>query len=112
MPPNVTHTHTTAKQNHGAALRNYLTAGSMVSGYFQNDVLQDIWTPDVYKRLITCCSKLGYHTHALLLCQLLDPIDYEYAFSIMKGNVGVLSESLFTHLWDMTIIEYLICILL
>ena len=104
-------TFTPAKQNYGAALHNYLSAGSKVSCHYQNDVPQDTWTPDVHKRLIACCSKLGYHTHALILCQLLEPVDYEYAFNVMKSNVGALSEGLFSHLWDMTIIEYLICIL-
>jgi hypothetical protein len=61
--------------------------------------------------MLSCCEKLGYHTHAAILCQFLQPVDYELAFGILKNNVESTVDSLFVHFWDMTIIEYLICIL-
>ena len=107
-----THTHTlTATGDYGAAIHNYLSAGSLISRHFQTDVPPNVWSQEVYKRLIACCSKLGYHTHALVLCQLLELVDYEFAFGMVMNTVGSMVECMFTHLWDMTIIEYLICIL-
>ncbi len=48
--------------------------------------------------------------HAVMLCQLSEPVDYENVFSIVKSGGGRLTERLFKHIWDMTIIEYIICI--
>ena len=73
---------------------------------------------------------------AVLLCQLLVPVDYELAFSLLSTHsrldrysvsavlltshslrlslslsVSLMAESYFTYFWDMVIIEYLICIL-
>ena len=79
--------------------------------FFESDIPPQTWTPAVYCRIISCCEKLGYHTHAAILCQFLQPVDYELAFGILKNNVESMVDSLFVHFWGMTIIEYLICIL-
>lgn len=92
-------------------MHSYLLAGSLTSNHFETDVPSDVWSQDVFKRLIACSSKLGYHSHALILCQLPEPVDYESTFGMLRSTVISLVESMFTHLWDMTIIEYLICIL-
>ncbi len=107
-----THSLSTAKQDYGAALYGFLSVGSMASNHFTTEVPEAVWSPIVHQRLRACCTRLRYHTHALIVCQLLEPVDYEGAFGIVRSNVGAMTEGLFTHLWDMTIIEYLICILI
>ena len=102
--------HTTAIGDYGAAMENYLQSGAISSYFFESDIPSQTWTPAVYHRMINCCGKLGYHTHAAILCQFLQPVDYELAFEILKNNVESTVDSLFIHFWDMTIIEYLICI--
>ncbi|XP_064393895.1 integrator complex subunit 8-like isoform X2 [Halichondria panicea] len=97
-----------AKQDYGAALYGFLSVGSMASNHFTTEVPEAIWSPIVHQRLRACCTRLRYHTHSLIVCQLLEPVDYEGAFGIVRSNVGAMTEGLFTHLWDMTIIEYLI----
>ena len=89
-------------------MQSYLQSGAISSNYFESDVPSP---PTVYHRMISCCGKLGYHTHAAILCQFLQPVDYELAFGILKNNVESTVDSLFIHFWDMTIIEYLVCIL-
>ena len=107
LPPS----HTPAIGDYGAAIENYLQSGAISSDFFESDIPSQTWTPAVYHRMINCCGKLGYHTHAAILCQFLQPVDYELAFGILKNNVESTVDSLFVHFWDMTIIEYLICIL-
>ena len=107
LPPS----HTPAIGDYGAAIENYLQSGAISSDFFESDIPSQTWTPAVYHRMINCCGKLGYHTHAAILCQFLQPVDYELAFGILKNNVESTVDSLFIHFWDMTIIEYLICIL-
>ena len=97
--------------DYGAAMENYLQSGAISSEFFESDVPPQTWTPAVYHCMISCCEKLNYHTHAAILCQFLQPVDYELAFGILKNNVESTVDSLFVHFWDMTIIEYLICIL-
>ena len=92
-------------------MENYLQSGTISSNFFESDIPPQTWTPAVYRRMLSCCEKLGYHTHAAILCQFLQPVDYELAFGILKNNVESTVDSLFIHFWDMTIIEYLICIL-
>ena len=93
-------------------MENYLQSGAISSDFFESDIPPQTWTTAVYRRMISCCEKLGYHTHAAILCQFLHPVDYELAFGILKNNVESTVDSLFVHFWDMTIIEYLICILI
>ena len=109
-PPSLTHT--AAIGDYGAAMENYLQSGAISSNFFESDIPGQTWTPAVYHHMINCCGKLGYHTHAAILCQFLQPVNYELAFGILKNNVESTVDSLFVHFWDMTIIEYLICILL
>ena len=92
-------------------MENYLQSSAISSDFFESDIPPQTWTAAVYRRMISCCEKLGYHTHAAILCQFLHPVDYELAFGIFKNNVESTVDSLFVHFWDMTIIEYLICIL-
>ena len=112
----------------------------------------------VYRKIINCCTNLNLHTHvsfnfvfterhgwlfvsyihvkpqAVLFCQLLVPVDYELAFSLLSNHsrcpilvsfytlyisntiytvfpYSSMVESYFSYFWDMVVIEYLICIL-
>lgn len=90
------------------ALKLYLEAGSVTSDHFTTVVPDTVWTPAVYRNMMSCCSELRLEVHALILCQYMNPIDYNLAFSLIKtcanNNVDLLSECV----WDMALIEYLI----
>ncbi|KAL5466717.1 hypothetical protein EMCRGX_G030865 [Ephydatia muelleri] len=99
-----------ATGKHGAALGHYLESGVVPSRYFEDDVPAEIWSQQVYRRIINCCSHLSYYTHVVILCQFLKPVDYELAFATLRNHSSSTTESLYIHLWDMTIIEYIIYI--
>ncbi len=97
---------------HGAALESYMEAAALSSNHFQLAVPQGVWSQMTLRRLIKSCCKLGYVTQAVVLCQLLQPVDYEMAFAILKEHGSDTVDSVFPYFWDMTIIEYLIRILI
>lgn len=99
-----------ATGKYGASLLCYLKAGAVTSRYFEDNVPSDIWPVQVYRKIITCCTHLNFHTHAVLFCQLLNPVDYELAFSLLTNHSSSMMESYFMYFWDMVIIEYLIYI--
>jgi integrator complex subunit 8 len=99
-----------ATGKYGAALLNYLKAGAVTSRHFEDEVPPLVWSMQVYRKMISCCTQLNLHTHAVLLCQLLVPMDYELAFSLLSTHSSLMAESYFTYFWDMVIIEYLIYI--
>lgn len=88
-----------------------MEAAALASDHFHRDIPTTVWSQVTLHRLITCCCRLGYFTHAVVLSQLLQPMEYEHAFSILRENASETLASVFPYLWDMTIIEYLICIL-
>ncbi len=95
---------------YGAALEGYIEAAALASDHFQSEIPQEVWSQTTLRRLIKCCLRLRYYTQAVLLCQLLQPVDYEMAFAILRDHANETVDSLFPCFWDMTIIEYLICI--
>lgn len=97
-----------AEEEFGAALLDYMLAGELESCHFQEEVPTTVWPNQVFYHMVSCCDRQGLHTHAAILCQLLQPVDYELAFSILKNNASNAVESLFVYLWDMDIVEYLI----
>lgn len=97
---------------YGAALESYMEAAALASNHFQKEIPGTVWSQVTLHRLISCCCRLCYFTQAVVLCQLLVPVDYELAFRILKENGSHTVASMFPYFWDMTIIEYLICILL
>lgn len=99
-----------ATGKYGAALGYYLESGMVPSKYFEDEVPAEIWTQQVYRRMIKCCSHLGYYTHVVILSQFLKPVDYELAFTTLRNHSSNTIESLYVHLWDMSIIEYIIYI--
>ena len=88
-----------------------MEAAALSSNHFQLPVPQGVWSQTTLRRLIKSCCKLGYVTQAVVLCQLLQPVDYEMAFAILKEHASDTMDSIFPYFWDMTIIEYLIRIL-
>lgn len=88
-----------------------MEAGALTSAHFHHEVPDEVWSQPTLRQLVRCCCRLGYYTQAVLLCQLLHPVDYELAFGIMKENASHMTEGMFQYFWDMSIIEYLICIL-
>lgn len=92
-------------------MEGYMEAAALASNHFQLDIFPKVWSQTTQRRLIKCCCKLGHYTQAAILCQLLQPVDYETAFSILKEHASRTLDSLFPYFWDMTIIEYLIRIL-
>ena len=96
---------------YGAALEGYMEAAALTSSHFHHEVPDSVWSQVTLRQLVKCCCRLGYFTQAVLLTQLLRPVDYELAFRIMKENAGHMTEGMFRYFWDMTIIEYLIRIL-
>lgn len=96
---------------YGAALEGYMEAAALSTSHFHDLVPGEVWSANILRRLINCCQRLNYHTQAAILCQLLQPVDYDLAFRILRENATSLLENMFAYFWDMTIIEYLICIL-
>lgn len=53
-----------------------------------------------------------YYTQAVVLCQFPpNGVDYAAVFQLIRDHSSEVLETVFDFLWDMTIIEYLICIL-
>ncbi|KAG8133795.1 hypothetical protein E2320_011546 [Naja naja] len=68
---------------------------------------------DVIKRMIKCCSLLNCHTQVAILCQFLREVDYKTAFkALQEQNSHDAMDSYYDYIWDITILEYLTCILL
>lgn len=88
-----------------------MEAGAIASAHFHQEVLEEVWSQITLRRLVSCCCRLGYITQGVVLCQLLRPVAYELAFSILRENASHTVDTVFPSFWDMTIIEYLICIL-
>uniref|UniRef100_A0A2K5MCT3 Integrator complex subunit 8 n=1 Tax=Cercocebus atys TaxID=9531 RepID=A0A2K5MCT3_CERAT len=101
-----------ATNQYSAALHYYLQAGAVCSDFFNKAVPPDVYTDQVIKRMIKCCSLLNCHTQVAILCQFLREIDYKTAFkSLQEQNSHDAMDSYYDYIWDVTILEYLTCIL-
>uniref|UniRef100_A0A3Q4HJ55 Integrator complex subunit 8 n=1 Tax=Neolamprologus brichardi TaxID=32507 RepID=A0A3Q4HJ55_NEOBR len=69
---------------YSAALNLYLQAGAVCSDFFTKAVPPDIYTDQVLKRMIKCCSMLNCHTQVAVLCQFLREVDYMTAFKALQ----------------------------
>ncbi|CAO2581106.1 Integrator complex subunit 8 [Lemmus lemmus] len=97
-----------ATNQHSAALHYYLQAGAVCSDFFNKAVPPDVYTDQVIKRMIKCCSLLNCHTQVAILCQFLREIDYKTAFkSLQEQNSHDAMDSYYDYIWDVTILEYL-----
>ncbi|XP_055966871.1 integrator complex subunit 8 [Sorex fumeus] len=97
-----------ATNQYSAALHYYLQAGAVCSDFFNKAVPPDVYTDQVIKRMIKCCSLLNCHTQVAILCQFLREIDYKTAFkSLQEQNSHDAMDSYYGYIWDVTILEYL-----
>ncbi|XP_066122125.1 integrator complex subunit 8 isoform X3 [Saccopteryx bilineata] len=97
-----------ATNQYSAALHYYLQAGAVCSDFFNKAVPPDVYTDQVIKRMIKCCSLLNCHTQVAILCQFLREIDYKTAFkSLQEQNSHDAMDSYYEYIWDVTILEYL-----
>uniref|UniRef100_A0A3Q2IFX2 Integrator complex subunit 8 n=1 Tax=Equus caballus TaxID=9796 RepID=A0A3Q2IFX2_HORSE len=97
-----------AANQYSAALHYYLQAGAVCSDFFNKTVPPDVYTDQVIKRMIKCCSLLNCHTQVAILCQFLREIDYKTAFkSLQEQNSHDAMDSYYDYIWDVTILEYL-----
>uniref|UniRef100_A0A6I8N215 Integrator complex subunit 8 n=1 Tax=Ornithorhynchus anatinus TaxID=9258 RepID=A0A6I8N215_ORNAN len=97
-----------ATNQYSAALHYYLQAGAVCSDFFNKAVPPDVYTDQVIKRMIKCCSLLNCHTQVAILCQFLREVDYKTAFkSLQEQNSHDAMDSYYDYIWDVTILEYL-----
>ncbi|XP_034016597.1 integrator complex subunit 8 [Thalassophryne amazonica] len=93
---------------YSAALNFYLQAGAVCSDFFTKAVPPDIYSDQVLKRMIKCCSMMNCHTQVAVLCQFLREVDYMTAFkALQEQNSHDAMDSLYDYIWDITILEYL-----
>ncbi|NXN34993.1 INT8 protein, partial [Rhinoptilus africanus] len=97
-----------ATNQYSAALHYYLQAGAVCSDFFNKMVPPDVYTDQVIKRMIKCCSLLNCHTQVAILCQFLREVDYKTAFkALQEQNSHDAMDSYYKYIWDVTILEYL-----
>ncbi|XP_077127052.1 integrator complex subunit 8 [Ranitomeya variabilis] len=97
-----------ASNQYSAALNYYLQAGAVSSDFFTKQVPPDIYTDQVIKRMIKCCSLLNCHTQVAILCQFLREVDYKTAFkALQEQNSHDAMDSYYDHIWDVTLLEFL-----
>uniref|UniRef100_A0A8P4KJY4 INTS8 TPR repeats domain-containing protein n=1 Tax=Dicentrarchus labrax TaxID=13489 RepID=A0A8P4KJY4_DICLA len=93
---------------YSAALNLYLQAGAVSSDFFTKAVPPDVYTDQVLKRMIKCCSMMNCHTQVAVLCQFLREVDYMTAFkALQEQNSHDAMDSFYDYIWDVTILEYL-----
>uniref|UniRef100_A0A3P8VIZ2 Integrator complex subunit 8 n=1 Tax=Cynoglossus semilaevis TaxID=244447 RepID=A0A3P8VIZ2_CYNSE len=93
---------------YSAALNFYLQAGAVSSDFFTKAVPPDVYTDQVLKRMIKCCSMMNCHTQVAVLCQFLREVDYMTAFkALQEQNSHDAMDSFYDYIWDVTILEYL-----
>ncbi|KAK3532579.1 hypothetical protein QTP86_024150 [Hemibagrus guttatus] len=93
---------------YSAAMHYYLQAGMVCSDFFTKPVPPDVYTDQVLKRMIKCCSLLNCHTQVAVLCQFLREVDYMTAFkALQEQNSHDSMDSFYDYIWDVTILEYL-----
>lgn len=93
---------------YSAALHFYLQAGAVCSDFFTKPVTPEVYTEQVLKRMIKCCSMMNCHTQVAILCQFLREVDYMTAFkALQEQNSHDAMDSFYDYIWDVTILEYL-----
>ncbi|XP_018606035.1 integrator complex subunit 8 [Scleropages formosus] len=93
---------------YSTALHYYLQAGAVCSDFFSKAVPPDVYTDQVLKRMIKCCSLLNCHTQVAVLCQFLREVDYMTAFkALQEQSSHDAMDSFYDYIWDVTILEYL-----
>uniref|UniRef100_A0A665TS11 INTS8 TPR repeats domain-containing protein n=1 Tax=Echeneis naucrates TaxID=173247 RepID=A0A665TS11_ECHNA len=109
---NPTSSSSSVTNQYSAALNLYLQAGAVCSDFFTKTVPPDVYTDQVLKRMIKCCSMMNCHTQVAVLCQFLREVDYMTAFkALQEQNSHDAMDSFYDYIWDVTILEYLTRIL-
>ncbi|CAH1117237.1 unnamed protein product [Phaedon cochleariae] len=96
-----------ANGHYRVSLSYYLKTLLIVHDYFNVPIRND---DHVFRRMIKCCTVLGSHTQAAVLCQFLEETDYTLAFRILseQKNCTDAVDAYYHCFWDISILEYLI----
>ncbi|KAB7506085.1 Integrator complex subunit 8 [Armadillidium nasatum] len=94
------------------AIQNYLTAIFVATNYLRNDTNnpeQNAMDNVVLRRMISCCMALDSYTQAAVLCQFLEPIDYNTGIRcIQERNAIDGMDAYYNCLFDVTLMEFII----
>lgn len=92
------------------AMKHYLEIGAMTSNMFSIPVPIHAWDEQVLRRMIDCCLRQKLYSQAVVLCQFIDPIDYQSVLKAIQdnGNSCDLIDTNYDCIWDPTILEFLI----
>ncbi|KAI5706390.1 hypothetical protein M8J76_003912 [Diaphorina citri] len=94
-----------------SAMKYYILSIISITDYFSRRINRLV-DNHVYRRMIKCCIYLQCYTQAAVLCQFLDEVDYTTAFkSLAEENFCAdAMDSYYDCIWDMNILEYLVCL--
>ncbi|KAL1461880.1 hypothetical protein WDU94_013747 [Cyamophila willieti] len=100
-----------ANKHFSSAMKYYILSIISITDYFSRPINRLV-DNHVYRRMIKCCSNLQCYTQAAVLCQFLDEVDYATAFkSLSEDNFCAdAMDSYYECIWDMNILEYLVCL--
>ncbi|XP_062500902.1 integrator complex subunit 8-like [Corticium candelabrum] len=97
------------ERDYRPSLKNYLEAGAAASNFFAKEVPPDIWSNDIYFRLVEICNVLGMHMQAAVICQCTEPVDHDTAFKSLQQAFSQGSlEDYHDCVWDVSILEFMI----
>ncbi|XP_072390138.1 integrator complex subunit 8 [Diabrotica undecimpunctata] len=96
-----------ANGHYQISLSYYLKSLLVFHDYFNTPIGYD---DHVFRRMIKCCTTLGAHTQAAVLCQFLEETDYMLAFRILseQKTCNDAVDAYYHCFWDTSILEYLI----
>ncbi|KAJ8935125.1 hypothetical protein NQ318_015779, partial [Aromia moschata] len=96
-----------ANGHYRVSLSYYLKSLLIFHDYFNIPVRND---DHIFRRMIKCCTTLGCHTQAAVLCQFLEETDYLLAFRILADQKACNDavNAYYHCFWDTSILEYLI----
>ncbi|XP_074035699.1 integrator complex subunit 8 [Leptinotarsa decemlineata] len=96
-----------ANGHYRVSLSFYLKSLLISHDYFNIPIHND---DHVFRRMIKCCTTLGCHTQAAVLCQFLEETDYLLAFRILadQKTSSDAVDAYYHCFWDPSILEYLI----
>ncbi|CAH0550288.1 unnamed protein product [Brassicogethes aeneus] len=96
-----------ANTHYKVSLSYYLKSLLICNDYFNIPVRND---DHVFRRMIKCCTSLGCHTQAAVLCQFFEKPDYLLAFRILgdQKSCNDAIDAYYHCFWDTNILEYLI----
>ena len=99
--------------NYNMALKLYIEAGALATNYFEAGVTPDVWTEACLRHMLDCLSMLRETRYALLLSQLLRPVDYQLSLNLVnelfkdKPIESATPTNFIKYIWDINVLEYL-----